>query len=166
MGPWNVINMYVCKPLPLSSSSYSITNLGQGGLFWSQHSRHLVVFSVVIQVVVFLLDDNLNFFEGACSLLLLLLLYMKRGKHIKSGLAHIRKKARKGISASCHLHTRRRENLKPHDSLVSVHEIHIGYVGDTDSPLMAMVECSVPDRLSCHVENCGWMYRLYIYVCS
>jgi hypothetical protein len=34
--------------------------LGQGGLFRSQISRHLVVCSVVVQVVVFLLDDNLK----------------------------------------------------------------------------------------------------------
>jgi hypothetical protein len=51
-----------------SSSSYSITNLGQGGLFRSQLSYRLVVSSVVIQVVVFLLDDNSEVVLGACCL--------------------------------------------------------------------------------------------------
>jgi hypothetical protein len=35
-------------------------NLGQGGLCMSQLSRRLVVSSVVVQVVVFLLDDILK----------------------------------------------------------------------------------------------------------
>jgi hypothetical protein len=35
-------------------------NLGQGGLFRSQLSRRLVVSSVVVQVVVFILDDILK----------------------------------------------------------------------------------------------------------
>jgi hypothetical protein len=43
----------------VSSLSYLITNSGQGGLFRSQHSRRLVVSYVVVQVVVFLLDDKL-----------------------------------------------------------------------------------------------------------
>jgi hypothetical protein len=44
-----------------SSSSYSITKLGQGGLFRFQHSRRPVVSSVV---VVFLLDGILEFVQG------------------------------------------------------------------------------------------------------
>jgi hypothetical protein len=52
----------------LSSSSYSITNLGQGGLFRSQLSYHLVVTKVVIQIVVFLLVDNSQVVLGACCL--------------------------------------------------------------------------------------------------
>jgi hypothetical protein len=46
--------------LSSSSSSYSITNLGQGGLFQSEHSHHPVIFSVVIQVIILILDDNLE----------------------------------------------------------------------------------------------------------
>jgi hypothetical protein len=42
------------------ASWYSITNLGQDGLFRSQHSRCLVVSSVVVQVGVFLVDDILE----------------------------------------------------------------------------------------------------------
>jgi hypothetical protein len=49
------------------TSSYSITNLGQGGRIRFQHSSRLVISSVVVQVVVFLLDDNLNVVYGACS---------------------------------------------------------------------------------------------------
>jgi hypothetical protein len=44
-------------------------NLGQGGLFWPQHSYHLEVLSVVIRFVIFLLDDMLEVVQGACSLL-------------------------------------------------------------------------------------------------
>jgi hypothetical protein len=50
-----------------TSSSYSTTNLGQGGLFRSQESRRLIVSSVFVQVVIFLLDDNLEVVLGACS---------------------------------------------------------------------------------------------------
>jgi hypothetical protein len=50
------------------SSSYSITNLGQGGLFRSQLSYRLVVSYVVVQVVVLLLDDNPEVVLGACCL--------------------------------------------------------------------------------------------------
>jgi hypothetical protein len=49
------------------SSSCSITNLGQCGLFQSQQSCLLIVSWVVIQVVIFLLDDKLNVVLGACS---------------------------------------------------------------------------------------------------
>jgi hypothetical protein len=45
-----------------------MTNLGQGGLFQSQHSCHQVISSVVIQVIVFLLDNNLKVALRACSL--------------------------------------------------------------------------------------------------
>jgi hypothetical protein len=48
------------------SSSYSITNLGRGGLFRSQQSCRLVISWVVVQVVVFLLDDNLEVVSGDC----------------------------------------------------------------------------------------------------
>jgi hypothetical protein len=51
-----------------SSSSYSIANLGQGGLFRSQLSYLLVVSYVVVQVVVFLLDDSPEVVLGACCL--------------------------------------------------------------------------------------------------
>jgi hypothetical protein len=51
-----------------SSSSYSVTNLGQGDLFRFQLSYRLVVSSVVVQVVVFLLDDNLVLVHGVCCL--------------------------------------------------------------------------------------------------
>jgi hypothetical protein len=44
------------------------TKLRQSDLFRSQHSRRLVVSSVVVQVVVFLLDDILEVVLGACSL--------------------------------------------------------------------------------------------------
>jgi hypothetical protein len=54
----------------IRSSSYSITNLGQGGLFRSQMSYRLVVSYVVVQVVVFLLDDNSEVVLGACCLIL------------------------------------------------------------------------------------------------
>jgi hypothetical protein len=47
---------------------YSITNLGQGGLFRSQLSCRLVASKVVVQVVVFLLDDNSKVVLGACCL--------------------------------------------------------------------------------------------------
>jgi hypothetical protein len=50
------------------TSSYSITNLGQGGLFRSQLSYRLVVSYVVFQVVVFLSDDNSEVVLGACCL--------------------------------------------------------------------------------------------------
>jgi hypothetical protein len=50
-----------------TSSSYSTTNLGQSGLFRSQHSRRPVISSVVAQVVVFLLDDILKVVHGICS---------------------------------------------------------------------------------------------------
>jgi hypothetical protein len=40
--------------------SHSITKLGHGGLFHSQHSLHLELSLVVVQVVVFLLDDILE----------------------------------------------------------------------------------------------------------
>jgi hypothetical protein len=40
-----------------SSSSYPITKLGQSILLRSHYSRRLAVCSVVVQVVVFLLDD-------------------------------------------------------------------------------------------------------------
>jgi hypothetical protein len=43
-------------------------NLGQGCLFRSQHSRRLVASSVVVEVVVFLLDDNLKVVLEAYSL--------------------------------------------------------------------------------------------------
>jgi hypothetical protein len=49
-------------------SSYPISNLGQSGLFRPQHSRRLVVSSVVVQVVFILLDDNSEFALGACCL--------------------------------------------------------------------------------------------------
>jgi hypothetical protein len=51
-----------------SSLSYSIRNLGQGGLFRSQLSYLLVVSYVVFQVVVFLSDDNSEVVLGACCL--------------------------------------------------------------------------------------------------
>jgi hypothetical protein len=60
-------SFYACKET-LSSSSYSITNLGQGGLFQSQHSRQPVASSLVVQVVVFLLDDTLEVVLGASIL--------------------------------------------------------------------------------------------------
>jgi hypothetical protein len=50
------------------SSSYFITKLGQGGLFRHHHSHHLAVSSVFVQVVVFLLDDNLKEVYGASRL--------------------------------------------------------------------------------------------------
>jgi hypothetical protein len=43
-------------------------NLGQGCLFRCQHSRHPVLASVVVQVVIFLLDDILEVVLRACSL--------------------------------------------------------------------------------------------------
>jgi hypothetical protein len=51
---------YTVRKIVKDKSSYSITNLGQGSLFRSQQSRRLVASSVVVQVVVFLLDDNLE----------------------------------------------------------------------------------------------------------
>jgi hypothetical protein len=52
----------------MSSPSYSITNLDQGALFRSQLSYRLVVSYVIVQVVVFLLDDNSEVVLGACCL--------------------------------------------------------------------------------------------------
>jgi hypothetical protein len=57
---------YCIVLLRSSSSLYSFTKLGQGGLFRYQHSRHLVVSSVLVQVVVFLSD---NILENICILL-------------------------------------------------------------------------------------------------
>jgi hypothetical protein len=63
----HVIVPVICK-LKVSSSSYSITSLGHCGLFRSQLSYRLVVSYVVVQVVVFLLDDNSEVVLGACCL--------------------------------------------------------------------------------------------------
>jgi hypothetical protein len=57
------------QPVTSASTIIVITNLGHGGMFQSQHLRRVVVPAVVVQVVVFVLDDNLKLVLGACIVL-------------------------------------------------------------------------------------------------